>query len=487
MNKKAQAAGEPMNYVILIIIGVLVVAGTFYLMIRSGLTQRVNELPFTEYEVDETVPVASDCPVKVGELGTLAVGGFWDRLANFISPILYPYQLLRLEPRDNALFAVGTPFFINQDATLVKVANNNIDAGILIGKVEGSGKKYLRLYCWGFDTNSQLYKNVPGLSNSPLLTKFLKQAQGAFIYPIVHNGVRDVCSAAEKDVNANPFIDCQGRTELLTGIKRILSLGELISIKRGNAEIVSKVQQETASLSSSEGSRCKTRPLILKAESPNICGANCVHPLGDTSYSEYFYFVFDNNQKRAYIGKSLWSTNTNLFGTKAEAYFYRSNLCPFNNNGDVSNCDNLSTLSDLGGSVPKFVEKFGLSRAEDPAIADNFARSSLDVLGQDTKEGFASKLQSLIATIYPNTKNEFQDFINGIASSIRDDCANTWYCDFGAGPVECSINGADICSKTDSTKCISYSFGDQFNFRFGDCIYTYELRGDMLKKVSASC
>lgn len=477
MNKKAQAAGEPMNYVVLIIIGVLVVAGTFYFITRSGLTQRVNELPFTEYEVDETVPVASDCPVKVGEFRTIPSAG--------AAESEFPYQLFRLETRNNALVAEITPFFIDKQFTLVKVANDYRDIVALIGKVEGSGRKYLRFYCWDFDANSDLYKSV-NFGNLPRSAPFLVKAQGAFIYPLAHdNGIRDVCSAAERDVNANQFNDCQGRTELLTGIKRILSLGELTSIKRDDAEIVSKVQQGTSSLSSSEGSRCKTRPLILKAESTNICGANCEHPLGDTSF--YFYFVFDNNQKKAYIGESNWLTSTNTFGPNVEAYFYGSNLCSFNRlNGDVSNCDNLYARSDFK-DVLNFVEKFGLEKASNPETADTFARSSLDVLSQNTKEGFESKLQSLIATIYPITQGSFQSFITEIGTSVRNDCTNIWSCDFGAGPVECTINGADICSKTDSTKCIIYSFGDQFNFRFGDCVYTYELRGDMLKKVSASC
>jgi len=68
-NKKAQA-GLPINYTIVLVISVLVIALVFLAAIRFELVDRLRGLPVgdEEEEVDEVVADESACPEKIGYL-----------------------------------------------------------------------------------------------------------------------------------------------------------------------------------------------------------------------------------------------------------------------------------------------------------------------------------------------------------------------------------------------------------------------------------
>jgi hypothetical protein len=449
MNKKAQAAGLPMNYLVLIIIGVLVVVATFYLMTRSGLTQRVNELPFEEYEVDETVPVVDTCPFSTE------------------GAISSDKKILResISPSTEKVTFYPTNFYIN--------SNNNImlnNPSVIAGKYEPNARN-LRFSCWILDTGSELYDKyqLPVQFSQP----FFESVQNSFVIPISVDGRMNLCRATEKEDISGPKT-CYGSSTLNYGIKTFFTIGELLSMTRNGKTIVSREKSSEPALSSNEIQHCKTQPINI-----------------DLAWVYYFWiirssptltisFMFDKNTNEAYLEYNIENPNFITVGKDYPAFISGGPLGSVQPATRVYSLKYFQSVSsqDTLNKIEKIFESDVKADAR-PLLAQTI----YNVLSAKDIESFHNEVNKFMNDFAKPNKLTYDsdDTVNQKLSGLLNTCSNTWYCDFGAGPEECSLDGASLCSKTDSTKCIEYKWGDKFAFSFKNCVYTYELRGDMLK------
>jgi len=467
--KKGQA-GLPMNFLVLGVIIVLVLAGVFYAIIRSEAVRKLRELPMEEEEVEEEVELQGEaCPVEIGYMKE--EGG------------LKYFYLKNAVVRTDFYIAkhhwMNTYNWMKEDFVWLDKSWSNKEIGF-IDEESVPGQRIFRVYC---DRAVDINNLIP-------VSRVLDLINNAyFIGGIAAGGKTKVCKQNTTQYDLDSCVDGERYKNLIR--EKIID-SYFISLKRGSTEIVKLNSACLDKLNFKRSIIFDVAHTLFMDPREFIEGRDDSQRFKDDkdnyAFKIFFEFVFDNCQKATFAILSIarseefkeWDVNIYKGKKSATPEEMKSLLfstpytkkCEDGFLGNASEvCKKADTKETFVSEILKFSEFF----------CNHTSWRAECILG-NKKTGFATRFIGFEAL--KKTKcSEFREMkfkdghvktelqLNTIsdASCSQCDSENGYECriekDGKLGDWEkCKIVGEKFCSKADDTKCVEYKWNDRLEF-----------------------
>jgi hypothetical protein len=504
-SRKGQA-GLPMNYTVIGVIVVLVLAGVFYAIIKSEAVRKLRELPLQEEEVEEMVEVSQGCPVEVGYvkeengLKYFYLKGTVERTNFYISEHSGWGSLI-----DEYSWVEGTFIWLDKDW--------GSDQEIGFMETVG-GQDFFRVYC---DRAPSINELIP----VPKILDILNNAY--FVGGFATGGKVRVCKQNTTQYDLDSCVDGK---RFKKQIEKRLVDSYLVSLKRGNSEIVrikpacldklnfkrniifEVAQTYSLTLEQFTNEKEKTDSEMFKTKQDFLKTRDV------TPFKVFFEFVWDDCQKANFAILSLWRSplvfpwenfkfeewNSNIYkGKKSttpaemESLLFYTKQC---NNEFLKNASevskNASTKESFMPELLKFLDFFcKLTPMATKGECIFGCKEELDkkfVGFELLKQTGCSEFREMVNK-KSYIENDMQYRLISDASCSQCDSENGYECriekDGKLGDWEkCKIVGEKFCSKADDTKCVEYKWNDKLEFMsWAKQKYTLQLTKAGLKSV----
>jgi len=455
-SRKGQA-GLPMNYTVIGVIVVLVLAGVFYAIIKSEAVRKLRELPLQEEEVEEMVEMPGVCSVKAGYVGKSDFYGGDEE---------YLYTTTKTAGGDRSSV---NPFFIYDENKLYYHVDWWFD--FKVGVIEAAGNQILRFYC---DAKERVSEKGQ-VQNSWIYDYF---NGGYFIKGIGEGGRQTIC----KDNRTYTIFECSGGTELMNRmISRILTM-PVLSLKRGNQEIV-RIKDKNANAKESAKFQITELHYLSSAPGREINTAilsDFPYAATDTTHHRReLGLVWDECQQKAFVISYLngyyqlfaWSDYElmpyfsririrdrevrDLVPLLFKEFFREQILGEQLENKLLLN---ISYVLNAGSRVEfaKRLAEFTIMFCNESKDRENKIGGWQDKWQGSVGEGECSGLAGL-------SKEQALAYINRtfFNPALKYEC-NKYECLFDKKWEECKIINDWFCSVNDDKKCILYAWNDKF-------------------------